>query len=144
LLPTASSFLITILSGWEGGGCTWPGGDAQGGEGGCTCILCIPPRYATGDSPTPSHACGSVSPPPLVGGWGVHARLRERGWGDSNSDKETNTVVLWVRIYALCDSSSPSVYCSVCQYRINIEVCNACIILNLNLGRPKLYGQGWM
>ncbi len=24
------------------------GGDAQGGEGGCTCILCIPPGYATG------------------------------------------------------------------------------------------------
>ncbi len=23
------------------------GGDAQGGEGGCTCILCIPPGYAT-------------------------------------------------------------------------------------------------
>jgi hypothetical protein len=22
------------------------GGDAQGGEGGCTCILCIPPGYA--------------------------------------------------------------------------------------------------
>ncbi len=31
----------------EGGGCTWPGGgDAQEGEGGCTCILCIPPGYA--------------------------------------------------------------------------------------------------
>ncbi len=29
-----------------GGRCTWPGGDAQGGEGGCTCILCIPPGYA--------------------------------------------------------------------------------------------------
>jgi hypothetical protein len=24
------------------------GGDAQGGEGGCTCILCIPPGYAPG------------------------------------------------------------------------------------------------
>ncbi len=46
MLPTASSFLITSLSGWGGGGCTWPGGDAQGGEGGCTCILCIPPGYA--------------------------------------------------------------------------------------------------
>jgi hypothetical protein len=30
------------------GGCTWPGGDAQGGKGGCTCILCIPPGYAPG------------------------------------------------------------------------------------------------
>jgi hypothetical protein len=29
----------------RGGGCTG-GGDAQGGEGGCTCILCIPPGYA--------------------------------------------------------------------------------------------------
>jgi hypothetical protein len=29
------------------GGCTWQGGDAQGGLGGCTCILCIPPGYAT-------------------------------------------------------------------------------------------------
>jgi hypothetical protein len=28
------------------------GGDAQGGEGGCTCILCIPPGYAT-------ECCGS-------------------------------------------------------------------------------------
>ncbi len=28
------------------------GGDAQGGEGGCTCILCIPPGYAP--------ACGQV------------------------------------------------------------------------------------
>jgi hypothetical protein len=26
------------------------GGDAQGGEGGCTCILCIPPGYATGST----------------------------------------------------------------------------------------------
>ncbi len=41
LLPTASSFLVTSLSGWGGG-------DAQdrGGEGGCTCILGIPPGYA--------------------------------------------------------------------------------------------------
>ncbi len=28
------------------------GGDAQGGEGGCTCILCIPPGYATASPPT--------------------------------------------------------------------------------------------
>jgi hypothetical protein len=39
---TASSFLITSLSGW-GGGMNMAGG----GEGGCTCILCIPPGYAT-------------------------------------------------------------------------------------------------
>ncbi len=49
--------LITSLSGWgggdahgrEGGECTWPGGGGctGGGVGGCTCILCIPPEYAT-------------------------------------------------------------------------------------------------
>jgi hypothetical protein len=44
-VSTASSFLITSLSGWGGGGCTWPGG-----EGGCTCLLCIPPGYATGSN----------------------------------------------------------------------------------------------
>ncbi len=47
LLPTASSFLITSLSGWGGGDAHGQGGDAHGGEGGCTCILCIPPGYAT-------------------------------------------------------------------------------------------------
>jgi hypothetical protein len=35
LLPTDSSFLITSLSGWiGGGGCTWPGGGCIGGGGG--------------------------------------------------------------------------------------------------------------
>ncbi len=54
LLPTASSCLITSLSGWGGGGgCTWPGGGCTGGgEGGSTCILCIPPGYAPGCVPT--------------------------------------------------------------------------------------------
>ncbi len=34
LLPTASSFLITSLSFWRGGGCTWPrGGMHRGGRG---------------------------------------------------------------------------------------------------------------
>jgi hypothetical protein len=34
LLPTASSFLITSLSGWGGGGCKWPGGGGcREGEG---------------------------------------------------------------------------------------------------------------
>ncbi len=46
LLPTASSFLITSLSGVGKGGMRMAGGDAQGGEGECTCILCIPPGYA--------------------------------------------------------------------------------------------------
>ncbi len=32
LLPTASSFLLTSLSGW--GGCTWPGGGMHRGVGG--------------------------------------------------------------------------------------------------------------
>ncbi len=32
---------------WLGGDAHGRGGDAQGGEGGCTCILCIPPGYAT-------------------------------------------------------------------------------------------------
>ncbi len=44
-------FLITSLSGWGGGDAHGRGGDAQGGEGGCTCILCIPPGYATGTPP---------------------------------------------------------------------------------------------
>jgi hypothetical protein len=47
---TASSFLINSLSGW-GGMHMAGGGDAQGGEGGCTCILCIPPGYAPGQRP---------------------------------------------------------------------------------------------
>jgi hypothetical protein len=34
LLPTASSFLITSLSGWGGGDAHGRGGDAQGGGGG--------------------------------------------------------------------------------------------------------------
>jgi hypothetical protein len=38
LLPTASSFLITSLSGW--GGMHMAGGGCTGGVGGCTCILC--------------------------------------------------------------------------------------------------------
>jgi hypothetical protein len=47
LLPTASSFLITSLS-HAHGDAHGRGGDAQGGEGGCTCILCFPPGYAPG------------------------------------------------------------------------------------------------
>jgi hypothetical protein len=36
-------FMFQQTAEWVwGGGCTWPGG-----EGGCTCILCIPPGYAT-------------------------------------------------------------------------------------------------
>jgi hypothetical protein len=34
--------LVTSLSGWGGG-------DAHGQGGGCTCILCIPPGYATAE-----------------------------------------------------------------------------------------------
>jgi hypothetical protein len=34
----------------EGGMHMAEGGDAQGGEGGCTCILCIPPGYAPAHS----------------------------------------------------------------------------------------------
>jgi hypothetical protein len=50
LLPTASSFFITSLSGLGRGGMHMArggGGMHRGGEGGCTCILCIPPGYAT-------------------------------------------------------------------------------------------------
>jgi hypothetical protein len=50
-VPFAVTYMVSnkAFQAGEGGGCTWPGGgDAQGGEGGCTVILCIPPGYATG------------------------------------------------------------------------------------------------
>jgi hypothetical protein len=44
LLPTASSFLINSLSGWGGGGCTWPGGcTGGGGEEGDARASCASP-----------------------------------------------------------------------------------------------------
>jgi hypothetical protein len=36
------------------------GGDAQGGEGGCTCILCIPPGYATAARPSFAEPYGEI------------------------------------------------------------------------------------
>jgi hypothetical protein len=46
--PLHHLFSSTAFQAEEGGGdAHGRGGDAQGGEGGCTCILCIPPGYAT-------------------------------------------------------------------------------------------------
>jgi hypothetical protein len=43
LLPTASSFLITSLSGWGGGGMHMAGGDARGGGEGDARASCASP-----------------------------------------------------------------------------------------------------
>ncbi len=49
------------------------------------------------DSPTP-WAAGECAPPPFGPGGG-HTRLRERGWGNPNSDEGTHTVVHCISKY---------------------------------------------
>ncbi len=52
------------------------------------------------DSPAPSPAGECAPPPHLVGGGGVDTRWKERGWRGPNSDEGTDTVVLYLYMYA--------------------------------------------
>jgi hypothetical protein len=58
-------------------------GDAQGGRGGCTCILCIPPGYAPGEE--------------IAGGedWNVEAEADEIAENTCESGLESNDEIEW-------------------------------------------------
>ncbi len=55
----------------------------------------------------PPHPQASLPPPlPPFGSGGGHTRLRERGWGSSNSDEGTCTVVLCINKYFVTEAQA--------------------------------------